>query len=101
MIIVDPTIKYPKARGIFKGGSCHMTSTTGPDELHEFAARIGLKRNWFQYRSGRGSHYDLVPSKRALAVALGAKEVGRREILYLGYNWSRHGQKPPTRQQMP
>lgn len=46
------------------------------DELHALAARIGLKRSWFQ-----GDHYDLVPSKRAAALAAGATELPRRPFI--------------------
>lgn len=63
---------------------CHMTATS-EEELHDFAARLGLKRSWYQV-GGRKvwhwylSHYDLVPSKRALAVRLGAVEVSLEEM---------------------
>lgn len=33
----------------FKNGSAHLTADT-LDELHAFAARLGLKREWFQDR---------------------------------------------------
>src|SRR5215216_7862429 len=46
------------------------------DELHAFAARLGLRRAWFQ-----GDHYDLPPHGRAAAVALGAEEVATGELL--------------------
>lgn len=49
------------------------------DELHTFAASIGLKRSWFQDKPGH-PHYDLRPSKRALAVRLGAVEVSHQEL---------------------
>lgn len=49
-------------------------------ELQEFAQKIGLKRDWFQNKFNR-PHYDLIKSKRKLAVELGAKEVTRRELL--------------------
>lgn len=55
---------------------CHMITDGPDDELHEFAQKIGLKRGWFQ-----GDHYDLVPSKRTLAVKLGAIEVEGRRIV--------------------
>jgi hypothetical protein len=42
-------------------------------ELHAFAEKIGLKRYWFQ--GGRLPHYDLVKSKRDLAVKHGAIEM--------------------------
>lgn len=63
---------------------CHMTADS-EQELHEFAARLGLKRTWYQV-GGRKvwhwylSHYDLVPSKRALAVRYGAREVSLEEM---------------------
>lgn len=57
---------------------CHLWTDGGVEELHAFAAKIGLKRSWFQDRP-RFPHYDLVPSKRALAIALGAKEINLRE----------------------
>jgi hypothetical protein len=44
------------------------------EELHQFAARLGLKRGWFQCRPGRPEldHYDLTRGKRELALRLGA-----------------------------
>lgn len=58
--------------GKWTGGG-HMQADT-PEELHAFAARLGLKREWFQDRPGRPerSHYDLTASKRDLALRLGA-----------------------------
>lgn len=58
---------------------CHMTADS-EDELHAMADLIGLKREWFQART-RTPHYDLVPSKRALAVKHGAiEETGRARV---------------------
>lgn len=54
---------------------CHMIADT-PDELHAMAARIGMRREWFQGRS-RVPHYDVCLQRRAQAVALGAIEVDR------------------------
>lgn len=56
-----------------KTESCHLLADT-LDELHAMAAAIGLKRAWFQDKRS-GKHYDLAPSKRAAAVALGAIEL--------------------------
>ncbi|QMI49816.1 DUF4031 domain-containing protein [Burkholderia sp. MBR-1] len=39
-----------------------------------------MKRAWFQ-ESRVAPHYDLRPSMRALAVSLGAIQVGRREAV--------------------
>ncbi|WP_321935482.1 DUF4031 domain-containing protein [Paraburkholderia sp. J8-2] len=61
--------------------SCHLF-TDGHDieELHRFAERIGMRREWFQVARS-APHYDLTPSRRAEAVRLGAIEVGRREAV--------------------
>ena len=46
---------------------CHM-ATDGPlEELHAMAAKLGLRREWFQDKP-HAPHYDLVPSKRILAL---------------------------------
>ncbi len=39
-------------------------------ELHLMAARIGLKKEWFQQT--RLKHYDLLPFRRDKAIELGA-----------------------------
>lgn len=65
----------------------HMVSDVGPDELHAFAARLGLKRSWSQERpKSSAHHYDIVPTKRALAIRLGAKEVTSRELVRVNYD---------------
>ena len=61
------------------GRSCHLIADTN-EELHEFAAKLGLKRAWFQ-KSTSGPHYDLTASKRALAVRLGAVELDDRAFV--------------------
>ena len=54
---------------------CHMLADT-PAELHEFAARLGLRRSWAQGTDDDPQlHYDLTAPKRRLAVNLGAKEI--------------------------
>jgi hypothetical protein len=49
-------------------------------ELHEFAAKLGLRRSWFQDK-GRFPHYDIVGSKRRLALELGAQEMNLGDYL--------------------
>ena len=51
--------------GFWTGGG-HLQADT-PEALHEFAARLDLKREWFQSRPGRPDrdHYDLTRSTRA------------------------------------
>lgn len=53
--------------------SCHMYADT-LEELHVFAAKMGMKRCWFQNKLTL-QHYDLTVAKRALAISLGAKAV--------------------------
>ena len=55
---------------------CHLVSDESHDELHAFAAELGIPRHVFQ-----GDHYDLPEDHRARAVALGATEVGSRELV--------------------
>jgi Protein of unknown function (DUF4031) len=50
------------------------------EELHAMAARIGMKRSWFQDKS-KLPHYDLVPRRRDEAVNLGAVEHSRSETV--------------------
>jgi hypothetical protein len=60
---------------------CHMWCNPGDEEaLHALAAKIGLKRSWAQLKPGF-VHYDLVPSRRALAIKAGAVETDLREWL--------------------
>lgn len=61
---------FPAGWGKWSGGG-HLT-TTDIDELHAMAAKIGLKREWFQDK--RVPHYDCQRRIRALAVAAGAVE---------------------------
>lgn len=67
------------------GPSCHMIADTN-EELHEFAAKLGMKRSWFQ-ASASGPHYDLVRSKRDLAVRLGAVELDDRAFHQILEKW--------------
>ena len=73
-VLVDPLREYPEA-GLPWTRWCHMVSDDGFDELHAFAARLGIPRRRFQ-----GDHYDLPPHLRARAVAHGAHEVSTREL---------------------
>ena len=51
------------------------------DELHAMAARIGLRRSWFQDKS-RDKHYDIGTDRiRDLALAAGAINCDRRTFV--------------------
>lgn len=57
--------------GRWTGGG-HLQADSLQD-LHEFAAGIGLKRAWFQdHRLPERAHYDLTRGKRDLALERGA-----------------------------
>ena len=58
---------------------CHMVSDDGLEPLHAFAHQLGLPPRAFQAHS-RHPHYDLTPSLRAQALALGAVEVSTRDL---------------------
>ena len=63
--------------GRWSGGG-HLQADT-LDELHEFADRMGLRREWFQSKPGRpeNDHYDLTRAGRELALECGAIDEGR------------------------
>lgn len=71
MVYVDKERDY----GWKLGASCHLIADT-LDELHAFAARLGLKRAWFQ-DAASAPHYDLTAKRRLAAVRLGAVELDR------------------------
>lgn len=78
MVMVDQIIVWPTARPPFDKGSCHLTSDANLEELHAFAAKIGLRRAWFQEHP-KMPHYDLTPSRRARALQEGAVFVEARQ----------------------
>ncbi len=57
----------------------HLVSDSSLDELHEFAAGLGLRREWFQIKSI--PHYDLTGEHYQLALERGAILVSSREIV--------------------
>jgi hypothetical protein len=73
-VMVDKLVEYPGAKLPVKHW-CHMASDVDFEELHAFAARLGIPRHRFQ-----GDHYDLPPHLRERAVELGAEEVRRRDF---------------------
>jgi hypothetical protein len=54
----------------------HLVSDVSYDELHVFAARLGIPRRVFQ-----GDHYDVPAELRVIAVELGAIEVDGRVLV--------------------
>ena len=74
-VLVDPLRRYDHVRLSIKDW-CHMAVDGSFEELHVFAAALGIPRHRFQ-----GDHYDLPPWVRERAVSLGALEVSTRELL--------------------
>lgn len=84
-IYVDEVTTYPEAaispyiRHMGNQWS-HMACDGDLEELHRFAARLGLPRRAFQDHR-LVPHYDLTPEKRALAVQLGAHQITAQELV--------------------
>lgn len=55
----------------------HLVSDESLEELHEFAARLGIPRRGFQ-----GDHYDVPSEWRLRAIEMGAVPVTSRELLH-------------------
>jgi hypothetical protein len=56
----------------------HLISDTSLEELHAFAAELGIPRRGFE-----GDHYDVPEERYAALVAAGARPIGGRELLRL------------------
>jgi hypothetical protein len=69
-VVVDDLRIPSRVAGISARWS-HLTADT-KGELHAFAARLGLRREWFQDNAGGLWHYDVTDSMRRKAIALGA-----------------------------
>jgi hypothetical protein len=74
-VFVDPLREYPHVT-LPVSRWCHIVADGSFEELHAFAARLGIPRHRFQ-----GDHYDLPPWIRERAVALGAVEVSTGDLL--------------------
>ena len=77
-VFVDQRMKH------YSGGYwCHLVSDTSLEELHAFAERLGLKREWFQDHRHM-PHYDLKGSaKWEEAIRLGAQAISTRAMIRL------------------
>lgn len=70
MILVDPAVWPWRGRRW-----AHLVSDSSYEELHAFAARLGIPRHVFQ-----GDHYDIPAEMRDQAIALGATPVEGTEL---------------------
>ena len=73
------------ARIRWRGHEWSHLVADSPDELHDAAARLGLRREWAQDK-GRTLHYDLPEELRLRAIELGIavaitwRELARRRL---------------------
>ena len=61
---------------------CHMMADS-LDELHSFAAYIGVSSNWF-HKDASYPHYDITIQTKQNALCLGATAVDRKQIIECG-----------------
>ncbi len=59
----------------------HLVADT-EEELHAFAARLGMRREWFQHKQHRPhhAHYDVPERARREVLEMGAVAVSWREL---------------------
>lgn len=96
MIVVDPMNPCARNEKWRYDAACHLFATD-PEELHTFAKRLGLKREWAQNEGKHSLHYDLNESMRTYAVALGATGLTDEEfnVWYKRHViWQRNGGEP-------
>lgn len=83
-VYVDPMMAcVPNPRWTWSE-ACHLVADE-LDQLHAFARRLGLHREWFQDKST--PHYDLTRGKREAAVRMGAIEIDRTQLVALMEKW--------------
>lgn len=76
-VYVDDMFRPAKV-GRFEAKWCHLTADT-PEELLEFAKKLGLRPAWIQYPGTWKEHFDVTMTVRRKAVEFGAIEVGMGE----------------------
>lgn len=59
---------------------CHMIADTH-EELVDMAKKINVAEKWIQKAGTYAEHFDVCLSKRKLAIAFGAVELSRKELV--------------------
>lgn len=71
-VYIDDMYRY--SIGEFRGMRMSHMIADDEAELHALAARIGMKREWYQ-----GDHYDVPLTRRDLALDAGAQAITYRQ----------------------
>jgi hypothetical protein len=100
-VYVDPLVDWgalARSRGLRHTAWCHLTADTR-DELHTFAAQLGLRRTWFQHPDDWRWHYDITALKRAAALRNGALELDRAGMaaVFANHRQAHHTRPGPAR----
>lgn len=65
---------------VWRGKPRYHLAADSVEELHRFAASLGIARCWF-HRGARVPHYDITATQRARALAAGAIGLTSRELV--------------------
>lgn len=84
MTVYVDDMRIPARVGRLAARWSHLMADTD-EELHAFAAQLGLRRSWAQYPGTWKSHYDVTDTKRRQAIQMGARpiEYGSQESIAL------------------
>lgn len=78
-ILIDAFLNGERGPVHYWNRKCgHLVSDASLEELHDFAHRLGLRREWFQQKSI--PHYDVTGERYELALSMGALLVTTREL---------------------
>ena len=78
VFVDDMRAGFINPRGSRRLVMCHMIADS-TEELLAMADKIGVQRKWIQHASTAREHFDICRTKRALAVAAGAREIEWRQ----------------------
>jgi hypothetical protein len=95
MSVYVDDMRLPARVGHLRARWSHLTADT-KEELHAFAARIGLRRSWFQDKPRGLWHYDVTDTKRRQAIVAGALPIRCSTADTFAHVWHRPGREGVT-----